>query len=395
MPAASPLEPVRSPRLTTSPVAVRGHDRPSLPTIGVEEEFLLLDRRTGLPVPVAGPVLQDAAWLDRHGGSTLQHEVLRSQVETATPVCHTLDEVAVNLRASRRALALAAEKHHVSLASVGAAPDCHLEQPLTTTIRYLAMHRQAGGLLDEQLINGMHVHVEVPDRAHGVQVLNRLRPYLHVLLAFSANSPTWRGRDSGFASWRAVHSQRWPVEGAPPYFPDARAHERHVQSLLRTGVVLDVGMIYWQARLSEQYPTVEVRVGDVALDVDSAVAYAGLVRGLVVAALSEEEDGESCPVPAAGLLRAASWQAARYGLDGDLVTPSSVCAGMPVLAPAASVVRGVAARAARHLAAEGQQLQELVETVLERGNGAQRQRRAWAHGGLPAVVDLVSEETGP
>src|SRR5829696_4193177 len=153
MPAARPLEPVHSPRLSTAPVAVHDHDRPSLPTVGVEEEFLLLDRRTGLPVPVAGPVLQDAAWLDRHGRSTLQHEVLRSQVETATPVCHSLDEIAANLRASRRALALAAERHHVGLASVGAAPDCYLEQPLTTTIRYLAMHRQAGGLLDEQLIN--------------------------------------------------------------------------------------------------------------------------------------------------------------------------------------------------------------------------------------------------
>jgi glutamate---cysteine ligase / carboxylate-amine ligase len=391
MPAALPLEPVHSPSLATAPVAVRDQDRPSLPTVGVEEEFLLLDRRTGLPVPVAGPVLQDAAWLDRHGRSTLQHEVLRSQVETATPVCHSLDEVAATLRESRRALALAAERHHVGLASIGAAPDCYLEQPLTTTIRYLAMHRQAAGLLDEQLINGMHVHVEVPSRAHGVQVLNRLRPYLHVLLAFSANSPMWRGRDSGFASWRAVHSQRWPVEGAPPYFPDAHAHDRHIQSLLRTGVVLDTAMVYWQARLSEQYPTVEVRVGDVALDVDGAVAYTGLVRGLIVAALSEEEDGDSCPVPAAGLLRAASWQAARYGLDGELVSPSSVSAGMPVLAPAASVVRGVAARAARHLGAEGPALLALVEAVLEQGNGAQRQRRAWAQGGLPALVDLVCE----
>ncbi|GAA2030230.1 glutamate--cysteine ligase [Terrabacter terrae] len=384
---AGPLAPTHAPAASG---AVSTPAAPALPTIGVEEEFLLLDRTTGLPVPVAGPVLALAKSVHGPAQNALQHELLRSQVETATPACSTLGEVAASLRASRRALALAAEEHHVGLGAVGTAPDCHAEQPVTQDTRYLALRRTAGALVDEQLLNGMHVHVEVPDRETGVKVMNRLRPYLPVLLAFSANSPVWRGRDTGFASWRAVHMQRWPVEGAPPFFADAAEHEAHLSALLRTGVILDLGMVYWQARLSEHFPTIEVRVGDVAPDVDSAVAFAGLVRGLVTQALADEDAGHPCPQPSPSILRAASWQAASHGLDRELVVPTTL-GDTPHLDPAVVVVLDVARQVAPLLGDEGEVMLSLVRSVLERGNGARRQREALAQGGLPAVTHLVCE----
>jgi len=363
----------------------------SLPTIGVEEEFLLVDRSTGLPVPVSGPVLGVARSIDGSSGAVLQHEVLRAQVETATPVCSTLSEVVTSLQRSRRALAVAAEAHHVSLAAVGTPPDFRPDQPVTASTRYLAMRRQAPVLLDEQLVDGMHVHVAVPTRESGVRVLNHLRPYLPALLAFSANSPFWHGRDTGFASWRGVHMQRWPVEGAPPRFRSLEEHDRHLQTLLRTGVIMDLGMVYWQARLSERHPTVEVRVCDVALDVESAAAITGLVRGLVVAALADEAAGRPSPRVSASLLRAASWQAARSGLETELVAPDSLATGTARMEPAETVVLEVASRSADHLGEEGGRLLELVRSVLHHGNGARRQRAAFADGGLPALMELVCQ----
>jgi carboxylate-amine ligase len=245
----------------------------TLPTFGVEEEFLLLDGRSGLPLWVADAVLEQVGHpTPQCSEPSLKHEVLRCQVESATPVCRSAAELEGHLRSARRRLATAAEAQGALLAAVGAAPLGEPHASVTASDRYLAMHDTVPGLLNEQLLNGMHVHVGIPGRAAGIQVLNRQRPRLHVLLALSANSPFWRGRDSGFASWRTVHAQRWPVEGPPPSFADARDYERRVDALVGSGVVMDRAMLYWHARLSERYPTVEVRIADVALDARTAAA---------------------------------------------------------------------------------------------------------------------------
>ena len=121
-------------------------------------------------------------------------------------------------------------------------------------------------------------------------MLAAVRPWLPVLLALSANSPFWRGRDSGFASFRAVHFARWPVEGAPPVFASVEDYERRADDLLTTGAIADRGQLYWHARLSEHEPTVEVRVADVQLDAADAVVLAGLVRAIGHATLHVETD---------------------------------------------------------------------------------------------------------
>jgi glutamate---cysteine ligase / carboxylate-amine ligase len=315
------------------------HPEPGgLPTVGVEEEFLVLDPATGLPVQTAEEVLAHA--LGDGCESILQPEVLRCQVETASPVCHSLHEVSEHLTRSRRALGAAARRLGTLIAPVGAAPVGEPAASITPKDRYLSMAQAAPALMQEQLINGMHVHVEVPSRAAGIAVMNRLRPSLHVLLALSANSPWWRGNDSGFASWRAVHGQRWPVDGAPPYCRDEPDHERRVQTLLDTGVILDRAQLYWQMRVSERYPTVEVRIADVAIDVPTATTYAGLVRALVVRALQDHADDVPAPQSAPELLRAATWQAARAGLGGELVASSRLPAVAALLARVVDHVQG-------------------------------------------------------
>lgn len=362
----------------------------ALPTLGVEEEFFLLHPDSAAPLSLAAQVLATARGDGSPAeGNQLQAEVLRCQVESASPVCSTLEELEAELMGSRQRLARAAHEHGAVLAAVGAAPWADPRPEVTPTDRYLAMREAAPALLREQLICGMHVHVAVPSRAAAVDVVNRLRPQLHVLLALSANSPFWRGTDSGFASWRSVQWQRWPVEGPPPFFAGAADYERQVKALLDTGVIMDRAMLYWHARPSESYPTVEVRVADVAIDASTAVTYAGLVRALVGRALADRRAGLPAPRLSHEVLRAASWQAARDGLSDALVDLPIQPRRAPSLRPAREVVLDLAAQACGVLPArERERVLTGLQAVIDEGDGAHRQRRAVAQGGVGALLDL-------
>ncbi|MFJ1755439.1 glutamate--cysteine ligase [Kitasatospora sp. NPDC088134] len=360
-------------------------------TVGVEEEYLLLDAATGVPVARAEQVRRTAQQHPAVDGAEVQPELLQAQLEIATPVCRTLEEAAEHLERLRRALAEAAAEHGCRLAPVGAAPFTdRLPVPVSDDPRYRAIRAHAPQLTDEQLINGMHVHVGVPDRAAGVAVLNGLRPWLPLLVALSANSPLWHGVDTGFASWRTVVFGRWPVGGVPPEFDGAADYDRRIRALVDGGLIGDLGQLYWQARLSERYPTVEVRAMDVQLRAEEAVMLAGLVRAVAATLLAGPEPG---PGRAAGAahhpehLSAAVWQAARHGCAERLHDPLT-----GRTAPAAEVLDHVLDALAPALRRAGDA--PWVEPALARlrtdGNGAVRQRRALRRGGRAALVELVA-----
>ncbi len=183
-------------------------------TIGVEEEYLLLDRDSCLPVPRSAQVRAVADRLRSVAEEEVEPELLQAQVEVGTPICESLTEVSANLIRLREAVGTAAAKAGCRMAACGAAPArASTPVPVTAKERYQAMSQDAPQLVDEQLINGMHVHVGIPDRDSGVGVLNRLRPWLPVLVALGANSPLWDGGDTGFASWRTLVFDRWPASG--------------------------------------------------------------------------------------------------------------------------------------------------------------------------------------
>ncbi|WP_327292904.1 carboxylate-amine ligase [Streptomyces sp. NBC_01198] len=359
-------------------------------TLGVEEEFLLLDRRTGLPVPRVRQV-QEAAEHERGvRREEVDSELLQAMVEVATPVCSELDEVAAHLVRFRQAVARAAGDAHCRLASTGGAPTAgRAAVPVTGERRYQEMRVDAARLVDEQLICGMHIHVAVPDRHAGAAALGRLRPWLPVLVALGANSPFWEGRDTGFASWRTVVFGRWPVSGAPPFFSGASHYEERVAALLGTGVVADRHQLYWHARLSDDYPTLEVRAPDVQLDVGSAVTLAGIARGLVVTALREGRRGARPLDPPASVLQAAGWHAARRGLSADLVDPRT-----ETPSPAADVVGALVERITPALKELGDvdRVTAGAQRLITEGTGAARQRAAFAAGGTKALLDLIAPE---
>lgn len=351
-------------------------------TFGIEEEFLVVDPVTGLPAARAAELFPGLAALPGPKFTT-SAEFLACQLETSTAVCSTLDDAAASLLASRSGIAAAASAAGLGISPAGAAPRIP-EAPaeLSGGGRYLLMGEVTGAVAGEHYLNGTHVHVAYPDRETGVAVLNHIRPWLAVLAALASNSPFWRGRDTGFSSWRLIHYRRWSVQGCPPLFADAADYDKRLAQLLETDVVLDSGHIGWAARLSQHYPTVEVRVGDAQLEARDSVLLAALVRALVTTAF----EGADSPVHEPEMLDAGLWQAARYGLGGRLmgVHGEFSAAAEQVAALLAYV------RPALEAAGDLPYVTAGLQRVLATGTGAQKQRAAAGSGGWEGLSALFS-----
>ncbi|MFD9595746.1 glutamate--cysteine ligase [Kitasatospora sp. NPDC059973] len=362
-------------------------------TLGVEEEYLLLDPETGLPLARAAQVRRAAGLHPALADGEVQHELLQAQLEIATPVCHALDEAGGHLLRMRHALGQAAREEGCLLTACAAAPFADTDRlpvPVTPTARYRAMHAQARRLTDEQLIAGMHVHLGIPDRATGVTLLNRLRPWLPLLIALSANSPLWHGADTGFASWRTVVFGRWPVSGPPPSFRDTHDYDRRTSDLVGEGLIRDSGQLYWHIRLSERYPTVEVRAMDVQLRPDEAVMLAGLLRALATRLLDDDRARPPVPAVTPEVLAAAVWHSARHGCTGTVLDPLS-----GHLAPAARAVAALLDYLDPVLTAtdDERHVTPVLERLLREGNGAVRQRRTLRRHGRAEFVATIADET--
>ena len=352
-------------------------------TVGVEEEFLLVDAVTRAVAPLAPDVL------DQESPYDLQAELTEFQVESATPVCRSMSEVRDSLVATRTALGTMATTHGTRIVATGTPLLGTVKPvPLTDDPRYRRMEVEYGRLVHDLTICGCHVHVGIPDDDAGVLISNHLRPWLPVLLALSANSPFIDGKDTGYASWRYLSWSPWPSAGAPPHFTSAEEYHLARRGMLDSGAAMDAATVYWDVRLSANHPTVELRVCDVAATVDEAVLIAALTRGIAATALSSR-------VPALDVaphvLRAALWRAARDGVEGtnvDLHTGSLVRAATQVQALVTWV------RPALEAAGDYERVTDSIDRILLDGSGAARQRRAFQqHGNLEDVVDLLIKQT--
>ena len=340
-------------------------------TVGVEEEFLLVDD-VGAPVGLA----QEAA------GGGVQLELKEEMLETGTDPCLTLAELDADLRKQRRAAALAAESAGARLAALATSP-LPVTSNVTAAFRYRRIAAEYGLTAREQLTCGCHVHVQVVDDEEGVAVLDRIGPWLPVLLAMSANSPFWNGVDSGYASYRSQVWPRWPTAGPTGTFGSAAAYQQVIDDLVATGSALDRAMIYFDARLSERYPTVEIRVADVCLRAEDTVLIGALARALVETAAREAADGVGLSEVRPEVLRGAGWRAGRAGLRGPLVHPVRL-----TQVPAGEAVGALIDHVRPVLAETGEEstVSAAWQRLLTRGSGAEEQR-FWAVDGVAAVVD--------
>ena len=369
-------------------------------SVGVEEELLLVEPGTGQARAVAEAALRGVRHAEADGdppddvaddnaGRSLGVELQRQQLETNSRPCRGLGELGREVRRCRTLAAEVAARAGTRIAALGTSPVPVVPQ-LVREGRYLEMARAFGLTAYEQLTCGCHVHVAISSAEEGVAVLDRIRPWLAVLLALSANSPFWQGRDSAYASFRYQAWGRWPSSGPTETFGTAQAYRQTIRQMVDTGTLLDTGMVYFDARLSENYPTVEIRIADVCLYADDAVLIAALSRALVETGARRWRAGHGAPHQRIEMLRLAAWRASRSGLDDALLGPFS---GRPE--PARAVVNALLehVRDALDEAGDTSIVTELLAAVLARGTGAAFQRRAHRGGSLSSMIDSAATAT--
>ncbi|MGH8881966.1 MAG: carboxylate-amine ligase, partial [Stackebrandtia sp.] len=233
----------------------------------------------------------------------------------------------------------------------------------------------------------------MPDPERAVLVSNHLRPWLPVLLSMNGNSPYWAGRDTGYASWRTLSWSGWPVAGPPPFFESLGHFDDTVETFVDGGALMDRRSIFWDVRPSAHLPTIEIRVADVAATSYEGPLFAALVRGLVALASQAVERGDRGPRIAPELLRAASWRAARDGLEGK-----GIDARTGRLRDTRDLVGALLAEVRPVLEAWGDwdQVTAWWRRLQDHGSGAARQRNAYARRGrLDDVVDCLIEQNQP
>jgi carboxylate-amine ligase len=349
-------------------------------TFGIEEEFFLIHPETGLPAIPRRHVYNQLMALN--GGGSLTHpEFLSCQVERSTPICTTRDEAIELVTAARRELSAVAREAGLHLVGLGAPPRVPMGPAVVhASERYYSISEFCGSITAEHYLCGTHVHVGIEDQAAGVEAMNSIRPWLPLLTALGANSPYWRGADSGFASWRTIQYRRWSIQGIPPHFTDAQDYLRRMEFLLSSDVVLDQGHIGWGARLSARYPTLEIRVADAQVSASDVVLLALLARALVSAGINSP--GRS-PNPAPEALDMAQWQAAKFGIRGnqyDLLTGTKCSMDRRLEALLQYIGPELEATSDTDYVVAG------LARIMREGNGAVAQRRFFRHGGFEALL---------
>jgi glutamate---cysteine ligase / carboxylate-amine ligase len=346
-------------------------------TLGVEEEFQIVDRTSGELVPRSDELIPHAR---RHLGAQVSAELNRCQVETATVIHEDLAGLRAELRDLRAGLDEAAAEIGCAVLPVGTHPWSHWEDQHVADeqARFREMEDRYQRVARQQVICGCHVHVGIEDPDLVVAVMSRVRPWVPVLLALAANSPFWNGEDTGYDSYRLEIWARWPTCGMPPALEDRAGYDDVVHQLQAAGAIEDATHLYWHIRPSDRYPTLEFRATDVCLSVDDAVLVAALARGLTRSCLRAVRAGEPTPEVVPELLDAALWRAARYGLGEELVSPHTL-----EPAPADQVVEDLVTEVGPDLDELGDrdEVERLLAQVLDRGNGARRQRAANAAAG--------------
>ena len=360
-------------------------------TLGVEEEYMLLDGETLDLVQHVEAVL--AATEGHELEQRVNPELMQSVLEIATPVCRTPSDVERELRKLRAYVTGLAAERELRVGSAGTHPFSLFErQRITARDRYRHLVDQLQYVARRELIFGMHVHIAVDDPEKAVQVVNGLLAHLSSLLALSASSPFWRGELTGLDSSRQMVFAAFPRSGPPPRFHDYADYAEVVGQLEKTGCIADYTHIWWDIRLHPRYGTVEVRICDAVSRLEDAVALAAFCQALVKLYSERFDSGQEIPSYHRILTTENKWLAARYGLEAPVM---DLATGRRNRVPVAQLVRRTLKEIephARELGADSEL--DGIREILARGNGADRQRRVWnANRDITEVVREIADAT--
>jgi carboxylate-amine ligase len=343
-------------------------------TLGVEEEYQLLDGRTFDLVQHVETML--AAVTGHELETRVNSELMQSVLEISTPVCHTAGDVMGWLTTLRRYVADIAEGNGFRVGSAGTHPFSLFErQRITAKDRYRALIDQLQYVARRELIFGMHVHVAVDEPEKAIQVVNGLLPQLAPLLGLSASSPFWRGEPTGLASSRQMVFSAFPRSGPPPRFRDYTDYADVVGQLERSGCIADYTHIWWDIRPHPRLGTIEIRICDAVTRVEDAVAIAAYCQALVKQLSERYDAGEEIPSYHRILTSENKWLAARYGLEAPVM---DLATGRRNRVPVARLIRRTVSDLMPHARELGSERElEGVLEILSRGNSADRQLRVY------------------
>jgi glutamate---cysteine ligase / carboxylate-amine ligase len=361
-------------------------------TIGIEEEYMLLD---GATLALAGRIDDVLAALpDEPWARQVTPELFEPTAEVATGVLTRVDDAYDELATIRRGLSATLDQLGLRLASAGAHPFSLSEQQrITPRDRYRSLLEQLQYVARRELVFGMHVHVAVPTAQACIHVMEGLLVELPVLMALAANSPFWRGDRTGLASTRTAVFAAFPRSGLPPRFASYDDYADTIGWLEATGAISDYTHIWWDVRPHPRFGTVELRVMDAQFDLAATVAIAAYTQALVASLIDDHEHGRPPASYHRALIEENKWNAARYGVDAQLL---DLAAGRRARMPAHQLAR----RRLRQLKPYARSLdcwdalQDGVEAILQTGGGAARQVRVWdANRDLVEMLGELSDAT--
>ncbi|MEM0923217.1 MAG: carboxylate-amine ligase [Pseudomonadota bacterium] len=287
-------------------------------TLGIEEEFLIVDRETrDLVREPSEAFLADCS---TETGTHLAPEFLQCQVEIGTGVHQTARAAGEELRRLRMGIAKAAACHGYAPIAASTHPFAHWrQQSHTRKERYDALNIALGATVRRMLICGCHVHVGIEDPDLRIDLMNQAAYFLPHLLALSCSSPFWEGEDTGLASYRLTVFDALPRTGLPDVMASYAEYRRLVDHLIDAGCIEDATRIWWDIRPSDKFPTVEQRVTDVCSRVEEAVTIAALFQTILCYLWRLRAQNQRWRVYPAILVNENRWRAQRYGTKGELV----------------------------------------------------------------------------
>jgi carboxylate-amine ligase len=366
-------------------------------TFGIEEEYFLSDlrRRDTARTGTRGFIeAAQAAFPDE-----VHPELLESQIEIATRPLATCQEARETLHRLRAGLSRLAREHDLVLTAAGTHPIATwARQRATPERRYGKVMHDLQMVGSRHVVSGLHVHVELGELERRVDVMNRILPFLPLLLALSTSSPFWQGQRTGLMSYRSAAAGELPRSGIPDIFADAAAYQRYVDTLVAARAIENSSFLWWVIRPSLKHPTLELRVADVCTRAGDGLAIAALYRALVRhldrnPAVNRGLDGAS-----RAIVLENHWRAQRYGIHGSFIDEATRSAR-----PVAAVLEDTLALVAEDAAAlDCEESVAAVRDILVRGTSADRQlalftdatgRGATTRDALAGVVDWLGRET--
>lgn len=287
-------------------------------TVGIEEEYFLVDRETRDLVPDMPDGLLRACEEIIEG--QVSAEFIRSQIEIGTPVSNDIKEVTAHLKALRGAVSAVAGEYGLAIISASTHPFADWgAQRHTDKERYNVLAEALQGVVRRLLICGMHVHVGIENHDLRIDLMNQALYFLPHLLALSTSSPFWAGYDTGLKSYRTSVFRTLPRTGLPDEFSGWGEYHRHVDVLVRAGVIEDATRLWWDLRPSARYPTLEMRSTDICTRVDDGITLAALFLSLLSWLFRMRQDNQRWRIYSRPLINENVWRAQRYGISESLI----------------------------------------------------------------------------